>query len=963
VNHGADGSQVQAVANTGYTFVNWSDSSTQNPRRETNVTAAVSVTANFAINQYTLTYSAGTGGSISGISPQTVNHGADGAEVEVVANAGYTFVNWSDSSTQNPRTDLNVTGNVTVTANFAINQYTLTYTAGAGGTISGTTPQTVNHGASGTSVTAATNTGYQFARWSDGSAQNPRTDINVTANLSVTANFRTNSVLTWTMADFLTTVKPLEHTAVQAAGFVPLLGWDFPEVPNYWGEAVTQRGNGTLQTKWSNYWSRLCVPWVNLRGLPDPTYPGLMTNAIAAALTFQDLGIPIHLFIDPWEWYLDWTPAQYGHMPYDFWPEGSTVDGRDVWWTDVGGVRVHPVYPWSINTEAYDSMVYTLQNFKDGGITNASVGGAWSDYETLPHPFNNELEWQKEWYLANPTGKGFVNPYDALIQAYAGGNATAFWTGLNGPFAQYAWDLRLDQVTGGILQPVRDVFGAGPVFGEYFDMWSSPGNPTYDANGFPYAVSMEPAGVSMPSVYANNYFLPSYLGGTNPAINQANADAVHWFLMMRTASGSVGNAPATDRHVFWVGSDCRDSAHPDYQYGMTRPLYREFLRHIFLRKASGIVTFTAFDAAYPDISLPMYEDARWVLDEMLSYRSYLQDLPSTSTARKVLNTSYAPVFSTVPVWSGMANTSIPTGERWLVRVVSMSGAATNLTITPEPSFASTQFTLAAPTNGATYLLHTAGTAQRTDTRPSSAYLELDGSYADSSGNNLVASGDNSGTGSVAPSFTNAVPASSIAAAQYGLYGNRTNSSAVALTGTTTRTRGNYVTIPNTSNVLNGTEFTVEGWVYVRGQTLADASVFSKGVNTSSVTNWDWQVRYNTNQTLTCYFSAQNSTSNSWVRTANNAFTSNAWHHVALVYSNRAVTLYIDHVPQAWAAKSSTGITYSGTTATVSWPIRRRTGDSIRMGMLYRNIVAFMDEFRYTPEALGVRQLQRTGPLP
>ena len=48
-----------------------------------------------------------------------------------------------------PRTDTNVTANVSVTANFAINTYTLTYTAGANGTITGTSPQTVNYGADG----------------------------------------------------------------------------------------------------------------------------------------------------------------------------------------------------------------------------------------------------------------------------------------------------------------------------------------------------------------------------------------------------------------------------------------------------------------------------------------------------------------------------------------------------------------------------------------------------------------------------------------------------------------------------------------------------------------------------------------------------------------------------------------------------------------------------------------------
>jgi type II secretory pathway pseudopilin PulG len=67
--------------------------------------------------------------------------------------------------------------------------FTLTYTAGAGGTISGTTPQTVYLGANGTAVTANPSTGYNFVNWSDGIATATRTDTNVTANKTVTANF------------------------------------------------------------------------------------------------------------------------------------------------------------------------------------------------------------------------------------------------------------------------------------------------------------------------------------------------------------------------------------------------------------------------------------------------------------------------------------------------------------------------------------------------------------------------------------------------------------------------------------------------------------------------------------------------------------------------------------------------------------------------------------------------------
>ena len=67
--------------------------------------------------------------------------------------------------------------------------YSLTYTAGEGGSITGTASQTITNGANGTAVTAAANQGYLFANWTDGGTANPRTDLAVTNNLAVTANF------------------------------------------------------------------------------------------------------------------------------------------------------------------------------------------------------------------------------------------------------------------------------------------------------------------------------------------------------------------------------------------------------------------------------------------------------------------------------------------------------------------------------------------------------------------------------------------------------------------------------------------------------------------------------------------------------------------------------------------------------------------------------------------------------
>jgi autotransporter-associated beta strand protein len=72
---------------------------------------------------FTLTYTAGANGSISGTSPQIVASGGNGTAVTAVSATNYHFVNWSDSSTTNPRTDSSVTADVSVTANFAINTY------------------------------------------------------------------------------------------------------------------------------------------------------------------------------------------------------------------------------------------------------------------------------------------------------------------------------------------------------------------------------------------------------------------------------------------------------------------------------------------------------------------------------------------------------------------------------------------------------------------------------------------------------------------------------------------------------------------------------------------------------------------------------------------------------------------------------------------------------------------------
>ena len=70
-------------------------------------------------------------------------------------------------------------------------QYTVTFVAGANGSLTGTTSQVVNQGDDCTPVTANPDSGYLFDQWTGdytGKA-NPLTVTNVTSNMTITANF------------------------------------------------------------------------------------------------------------------------------------------------------------------------------------------------------------------------------------------------------------------------------------------------------------------------------------------------------------------------------------------------------------------------------------------------------------------------------------------------------------------------------------------------------------------------------------------------------------------------------------------------------------------------------------------------------------------------------------------------------------------------------------------------------
>ncbi len=164
---------------------------------------------------YTLTYTAGANGSITGTTPQTVNAGANGTPVTAVPNANYHFVQWSDASTQNPRTDTNVAANISVTATFAIDTFTVTPSVTGSGAIAPNTPQIVNGGTT-TAFTLTPNASNHIVNVTGTCGGtlvgNTFTTAAVTANCTVIANFALN-VLVFT-------TQPADVSRGQALGTI-----------------------------------------------------------------------------------------------------------------------------------------------------------------------------------------------------------------------------------------------------------------------------------------------------------------------------------------------------------------------------------------------------------------------------------------------------------------------------------------------------------------------------------------------------------------------------------------------------------------------------------------------------------------------------------------------------------------------------------------------------------------------
>ena len=133
----------------GYTFIGW-DKAIPSTMPAENVT----ITAKWKVNQYTITFDSNGG---SEIAPITQDYGTAIAAPADPTREGYTFIGWDKAIPTTMPAE-----NMTITAKWKVNQYTITFDTNGGSEI---TPITQDYGTAITAPANPTREGYTFIGW------------------------------------------------------------------------------------------------------------------------------------------------------------------------------------------------------------------------------------------------------------------------------------------------------------------------------------------------------------------------------------------------------------------------------------------------------------------------------------------------------------------------------------------------------------------------------------------------------------------------------------------------------------------------------------------------------------------------------------------------------------------------------------------------------------------------------
>lgn len=448
-------------------------------------------------------------------------------------------------------------------------------------------------------------------------------------------------------------VRPMEHRRGER---LPLLAWTLPipschrmDEPRF-----MQRFHQALP----KLLERGIVPTVILwegRGLDGP---------IAMAREIQRAGAPVYL--------------EYRGLPGG---EEKLYENCQLWVDspDNRAGRDANRWPCLIHadpTYAQEWLREAMQKFKSVGV---DVKGMWFDWEPIPTAAGGALRSQKK----DPR----------IRKQYPEGvlkNRRTFRTFIE----QYKADL----YSKAMADPVHAFF-PNALVGNYEVVASS------DEQGYMSRygeVHLKRLDAGMVPIYPWSWSLRNWFGrdkkGKGEKVDVDRANSVYWSSLMYRLKTAAQNKRRGKKLVVYVSRIVMMSNTPRFRIRMKKGLYREFLRHAWLRGVDMMFVFNRGNdrrrtwTQSPAESLEELEDTRAVYDEMLEFKEFLnQGTPMNFQRHKP--------FTKKPSWSGLR-----LEDRALIRAVSHSGHDETLTI----SVFDRPVEVKAPPEGRTYIIHRDG---------------------------------------------------------------------------------------------------------------------------------------------------------------------------------------------------------------------------------------------------------------
>ena len=188
---------------TGYTFAGWS------PEVPTTMPAEdITVTAQWTINQYTITFDTAGGSSVAAI---TQDYNTAVTSPSDPTKAGYTFNGWDTTIPATMPAE-----NITVTAQWTLDEYTITYNLDSG-TNSASNPATYTVETTTFTLVDPTRTGYNFLGWFTDSGCTVAADTTIekgsTGNLTFYASWEEQQEYEYTKSGSAITITKINDVA------------------------------------------------------------------------------------------------------------------------------------------------------------------------------------------------------------------------------------------------------------------------------------------------------------------------------------------------------------------------------------------------------------------------------------------------------------------------------------------------------------------------------------------------------------------------------------------------------------------------------------------------------------------------------------------------------------------------------------------------------------------------------